>query len=168
VANTPVTVFYLEMKSHLAQSLPAPRDDLLVLHARRPSVAYYRFLYGEVGRDYHWYSRGKLKDAELAALIHDPLDEVHVLHVAGAPAGFAELDRRRPGEIEVVQFGLIGDFIGQGLGKSFLRWVIDRAWSYQPQRLWLHTCTLDHPTALPNYLRAGFAEYRRDVIERDV
>ena len=70
---------------------------------------------------------------------------------------FAELDRRKPGELELVQFGLMAEFIGQGLGKYFLQWTIDRAWGYQPTRLWLHTCTLDHPAALPNYLKAGFA-----------
>jgi hypothetical protein len=55
------------------------------------------------------------------------------------------LDRRIEGEIELVQFGLMPDFIGQGLGRYFLQWTIDRAWSYDPRRFWLHTCTKDHP-----------------------
>jgi GNAT superfamily N-acetyltransferase len=54
------------------------------------------------------------------------------------------------GEVEITQFGLMPEFIGQGLGKFFLRWAIDRAWDYAPKRLWLHTCTLDHPVALPS------------------
>ena len=77
----------------------------------------------------------------------------------GKQAGFAELDRRQVGEIELVQFGLVAEFIGRGLGKYFLQWVIDRAFSYGLQRFWLHTCTNDHPAALPNYLKAGFAVY---------
>jgi GNAT superfamily N-acetyltransferase len=80
-----------------------------------------------------------------------PLNEVHVLHVDGTPAGFAELDRRIEGEIELVQFGLMPEFIGQSLGRYFLQWTIDKAWSYGPRRFWLHTCTKDHPAALPNY-----------------
>ena len=72
------------------------------------------------------------------------------------PAGFAELDRRVAGEVELVQFGLLPEFIGQGLGKFFLQWAIDKSWGYGPRRLWLHTCSLDHPAALPNYLKAGF------------
>ena len=163
-----VKVFYLEMKAHARRSVAVSRAGLLVLHAQRPSVAYYRFLYNAVGRDYHWYSRGKLSDAELATVIQHPLDEVHVLHVDGNPAGFAELDRRRADDIELVQFGLIGDYIGQGLGKWFLQWVIDKAWSYRPKRFWLHTCTLDHPAALPNYQKAGFAIYKEEVIQRDL
>ena len=162
-----VTVYYLEMRQHVARPLSPPRDDLIVLHAQRPSVRYYRFLYNGVGEDYRWLSRRKLDDASLAAIIHDPRVEVHVLHAAGCPAGFAELDRRQDGEIELKQFGLMPEFIGQGLGRWFLQWTIDRAFSYQPQRFWLHTCTLDHPAALPNYLRAGFEEYKREQLRRE-
>jgi GNAT superfamily N-acetyltransferase len=168
VAIVDVKVLHLEMLAPLQPSMPPPRQGLTILHAKRPSVAYYRFLYDAVGRDYHWHSRGKLADAELAALIHDPRDEVHVLHVDGCPAGFAELDRCQPREVELVQFGLMREFIGRGLGKYFLGWVIEKAWSYQPKRFWLHTCTLDHPAALPNYLKAGFSIYKEETILRDI
>jgi len=88
--------------------------------------------------------------------------------VDGKPAGFAELDRRQPNEIELVQFGLMPDYIGRGLGKWFLQWTIDKAWSYQPKRFWLHTCTLDHAAALPNYLRAGFTIFKQEAIRREL
>jgi GNAT superfamily N-acetyltransferase len=157
-----VTVTYLQMFARPHRVVPPPREGLAVTHARKPTLAYYRFLYDAVGRDWQWLSRKKLSDAELARIIHDPLDEVHVLSVEGVPAGFAELDRRSPGEIELVQFGLMPEFIGQGLGKYFLQWTIDRAWDYHANRLWLHTCTHDHPNALPNYQKAGFVIYRVD------
>lgn len=163
-----VTVYYLEMLSHARRDVPAPREGLSVIHAQRPTVAYYRFLYDAVGKDYHWLFRGSLSDAELAALIHDPRDEVHVLHVDGVPAGFAELDCRDPSDIELLQFGLMRDFLGQGLGKYFLQWTIDHVWARKPRRFWLHTCTLDHPAALPNYQKTGFVIYRREIIQRDV
>ena len=81
----------------------------------------------------------------------------------GVPAGYAALDRRIEGEIELMQFGLMPEFIGQGLGQYFLQWTIDKAWSYRPRRFWLHTCTKDHPAALPNYLKAGFAVYKEEM-----
>jgi GNAT superfamily N-acetyltransferase len=151
------------MFSRPERVVPPPREGLAVVHVQSPAVAYYRTLYDAVGRDYDWTSRRKLSDAELAAILDDPRDEVHVLTVEGAPAGFAELDRRTEGEIELVQFGLMPEFIGQGLGRYFPQWAIDKAWSYQPRRLWLHTCTKDHPAALPNYLKAGFAVYKEEV-----
>ena len=162
-----VTVYYLEMLGHSQRSVPAPRDGLTVLHDQAPTVPHYRFLYDAVGRDYNWLSRRKLSDGELAAVIHDPRNELHVLHVDGSPAGFAELDRRQADEIELVQFGLMSDFIGQGLGKWFLQWTINKAWSYQPRRSWLHTCTLDHVAALPTYKKAGFVEFKEEVIRRE-
>lgn len=163
-----VTVYYLEMLSPSHRTVPAPCEELSVLHVPAPTVGDYRDLYNAVGREFHWLSRRKLSDAELAAVIQHPLNELHVLHVAGIPAGFAELDRRQPGEIELVQFGLTREFIGRGLGKWFLQWTIDQAWSYQPRRFWLHTCTLDHPAASPNYLRAGFVQFKQEAIRREL
>jgi GNAT superfamily N-acetyltransferase len=156
-------VYYLEMLAHNHRAVAPPRDGLAVVHARKPTVVYYRFLYDAVGRDYDWTSRKRLSDAELAALLNDPRLETHVLLADGVPAGFADLDRRTEGEIELVQFGLMPPFLGQGLGRYFLQWVVDRAWGYGPRRFWLHTCTKDHPAALPNYLKAGFTLYKEEV-----
>jgi GNAT superfamily N-acetyltransferase len=163
-----VTVYYLEMLAPSGRTVRSPGDGLTVLHARRPTVPYYRFLYQAVGRDYHWLSRRKLSDAQLAEILSDPRLEVHVLHVDGSPAGFAELDRRQGRDIELVQFGLMADFIGQGLGKWFLQWTIDKAWTYRPQRFWLHTCSLDHPAALPTYEKAGLVRYKTEQIRREL
>ena len=161
-----VTTTYLQMLACPQSSIQPPRDGLLVLHAKNLSVAYYRFLYDAVGKDYDWTTRRRMPDADLAAILGDPRDEVHVLVADGVTAGFAELDRRIEGEIELVQFGLMPEFIGQGVGKWFLRWTIERAWSYGPRRFWLHTCTKDHPAALPNYLKAGFTIYKEVVKEQ--
>lgn len=168
VEQADVTVFYLEMLTPSQRTVPAPRDGLTVLHAQQPSVSYYRFLYDAVGKEYNWLSRRKLSDDELATILQNPLNEVHVLYVDGSPAGFAELDRRQANEVELVQFGLVGDFIGQGLGTWFLQWTIDKVWSYKPRRFWLHTCTLDHPAALPIYKKAGFVPYKNEKIRREL
>lgn len=163
MADVEITVYYLEMLEPPRRNRSEPRDGLSVVQAKTPTVSFYRFLYSTVGEAYNWHSRGNRPDAELAALIQHPLNEVHVLYLEGTPAGFAELDRRTPDEIELVQFGLVPEFIGQGLGKFFLAWAVQRAWSYKPKRFWLHTCTLDHPAALPNYVKAGFTVYREEV-----
>lgn len=158
-----VTVYYLEMLNHCRRAVPAPRAGLSVIEAKKPTIDFYRYLYNAVGEAHNWHTRANRPDLELAALIEDPRNEIHVLYADGTPAGFAELDRRTPGQIELIQFGLLPQFIGQGLGRWFLQWTIDLAWSYQPRRYWLHTCTLDHPAALPNYLTGGFTLYKQEV-----
>jgi GNAT superfamily N-acetyltransferase len=161
------TTYYLQMFARPERVVPPPRDGLSVVHAKKPTVSYYGWLYDTVGGEYHWISRTKLKDDELRAIIHDPRVEVHVLMVDGVPAGFAELDRRVEEEVELTQFGLVREFIGQGLGKYFIHWAIDRAWNYKPRRFWLHTDTLDHKAALPNYLKAGFTIYKEETKEEE-
>ena len=163
-----VTFYYLEMLAPSQHLVPAPRDGLSVLHVQSPTVPYYRSLYNAVGKDYYWLGRRKMSDKALGSTIDDPRNELHVLHVDGTTAGFAEFDRRQRDEIELVQFGLMPDFIGQRLGKWFLRWTIDKAWSHAPRRIWLHTCSLDHPAALPNYLKAGFVLYKQETIPREL
>jgi GNAT superfamily N-acetyltransferase len=155
----PITTTYLQMHTHQRRQIPPPVAGIKIRHVTEPTVEFYRQIYDAVGGQWNWSSRKKLSDAELARIIGDPRDEIHLLQVDGEQAGFAELDRRRPGEIELVQFGLVAEFIGRGLGKYFLHWVIDKAFSYEPRRFWLHTCTEDHPAALPNYLKAGFTVY---------
>ena len=163
-----VTVYYLEMFARPSLDVPPPRGGLTVRHMPAPSVSYYRSLYDAVGKEYKWLSRRKLTDDDLAAILDDPNNELHVLHVDGTPAGFAELDRRQTSEVELTQFGLMSGFIGQGIGRWFLQWTIDKVWSIPPTRFWLHTCSLDHPAALPNYQKAGFVQYKVEQIRQEL
>lgn len=165
VQTLEVTTIYLQMlwPPHAGQDAPPPpRDDLHILHAERPPVRFYRFLYHNVGAPWLWYERRLLGDEQLAAIVHDPKVEVHVLYAGGVPAGYAELDRRAPGQVEIAYFGLMPDFIGQRLGGHFLRWTVKQAWVPGPDRVWVHTCSLDHPRALETYVAAGFHEYNRE------
>jgi GNAT superfamily N-acetyltransferase len=83
--------------------------------------------------------------------------------VQGVPAGLAELDRRDPPDIELAYFGVLPEFISQGLGRFLLDWAIRHAWRQRPARFWVHTCDLDHPRALPLYQKAGFRIYDRQM-----
>ena len=162
------TITYMEMRSRpVTPTPPSPAKKLSLLHAERPSVAFYRFLYNTVGADWLWYERRAMDDDTLARIIHDPKVEIYVLYVAGVPAGYVELDCRKMPDIELAYFGLMPDFIGQGLGGFLLRWAIDQAWDKAPERVWVHTCTEDHPSAFGTYQRAGFAPYERETIVID-
>ena len=161
-----VEVTYLEMLSPPGQDVPLPPPQTQILHAQRPTIAFYRFLYDAVGSNWNWVDRKLLSDEELGHIIHDDRIEVYVLYVAGVPAGYVELDRRIDGEVELGYFGLMPEFVGRGLGGYFLRWAVARAWSYEPRRVWVNTCELDHPAALPVYLKAGFEVYDRQTVDQ--
>jgi len=103
---------------------------------------------------------------ELRAIIQDDRVEISVLAVDGQTAGYSELDRRQANEIELTYFGLFPGFVGKGLGTYFLDWTLRKAWSFQPRRVWIHTCDLDHPAALPTYLKAGFTVYDEKIIDQ--
>ena len=167
--TVPVTVTWLEMTSPDQRS-PAPGvlEPTAILRAERPTVSFYRYLYDTVGAEWNWFMRRRLSDEDLAAIIHDDRVEVFILHVRGVPAGYVELDRRIEGEVEIAYFGLIPEYVGRGFGAFLLDWGLGRAWGYRPGRVWLHTCSLDHPRALGVYQRAGLRVYRREVVREPV
>jgi GNAT superfamily N-acetyltransferase len=154
-----VVTTYLEMLQPPAALPPEAPPHCRVEQVREPLVSFYRYLYDTVGGPWLWIDRRRMSDAELGVIIRDPGVEIYLLSVRGQPAGFCELDCRNPAEVELAYFGLIPEFIGRGLGPYLLRYAIDRAWRTQPQRVWVHTCSLDHPKALETYRRAGFAIY---------
>lgn len=159
-------VTYLEMRERPKSShyAPAAAKWALML-AERPTISFYRYLYDTVGEPWLWYERRALGDDALSAVIHDELVDIYVLYADGVPAGFAELDRRKSPDIELAYFGLIPEFVGRGLGPYLLSQAMEEAWSHEPERLWVHTCTLDHPKALAVYQRAGFAPYKQETVE---
>lgn len=81
----------------------------------------------------------------------------------GATAGYYELRRDDAQAVEVAHFGLAPDFIGRGFGGALLTDALRRAWAWDARRVWLHTCTLDHPAALQNYLARGMQVYDRKM-----
>jgi GNAT superfamily N-acetyltransferase len=118
-------------------------------------VSLWRYLYSEVGRSWHWRDRLGWTDAEIQTYLSGPIT-LWLLSLGGAPAGYFELKRCEDGSVEIPYFGLLPAFVGKGLGRFLLVRAIEEAWALKPSRVWLHTCTLDHPAALPNYLARGF------------
>ncbi len=156
-----VTTYFLETRTPTTSCPAPPRAGALIVRADKLTLKFYRYLYDAVGEPWQWIDRKDLSDDELAALVLAPGIEVHVLYVSGVPAGYIELDRRIAGEVKLAYLGLLPEFIGQGLGKYILEFALYQAFVSKPARVWVHTCTLDHPGALKNYLSAGFVEYDR-------
>jgi ribosomal protein S18 acetylase RimI-like enzyme len=157
-------VTYLEMRRPPAhRSVVQPPHKLALLRVVKPSLAFYRYLYGGVGQSWFWYERRAMSDAELAAAIHAVGIEISALYADGEPAGFVELDARDKNDLRLAYVGLMPHYIGRGLGAYLLAWSVDEAWRRGPERLWVNTCTLDHPRALRLYQRAGFVPYKQET-----
>jgi GNAT superfamily N-acetyltransferase len=134
----------------------------------RPDVARYRALYGRIGDPWLWFSRILMDDAKLAAIVQHPKVEVYGLETGGVLEGLLELDFRVEGEAELGFFGVAPALIGGGAARWLMNRALELAWSHPIRRFWVHTCTLDHPSALKFYRRSGFVAFRRQIeIEPD-
>lgn len=143
---------------------PLPASPLRLVRWERPDPAKYRALFRRVGGPWLWYSRLAMDDAALTAIIHDPGVQVHaVLDRAGIEIGLLELDRRHAGACELSYFGLVPELAGKGHGRWLMAEAMARAWGPGVSRVWVHTCTLDHPSALGFYRAQGFVAVRRTI-----
>ncbi|WP_042467586.1 GNAT family N-acetyltransferase, partial [Sphingomonas sp. FUKUSWIS1] len=161
VLATIVTTLEMPRKPPLR---PMPTSRLRLLRWERPTLEGYRALFARVGSRWLWFSRLAMDDAALAAILRDPGIAVHaVIDPAGIEVGMLELDLRRTGACEISYFGLIPELAGQGHGRWLMAETLARAWTRGVERVWLHTCTLDHPNALGFYRAQGFVATRRTI-----
>jgi GNAT superfamily N-acetyltransferase len=141
---------------------PAPARNVRIDNEVQCPPALWRWLYTEVGRQYNWVDRLAWTDDEIARYLSDPALELWILRVDAAIAGYFELRADAEGAVEIAYFGLLPDFLGQGLGKYLLTRAVERAWERGATRVWLHTSSLDHSSALPNYLARGFSVWKQE------
>ena len=155
-------VTHLEMTERPAQRVD-PAGAWTLRRAETPPLDWFRDLYLRVGEEWLWFSRIRMPDAELAARLHSPQLEVYAMVHDGCDEGLLELDFREPGHCEIGMFGVTAKLVGTGAGRWLMNRALDIAWSRPVTRVWLHTCTFDHPSALAFYQRSGFRPFRRQV-----
>jgi len=155
-------VTYLEMRTP-PTATPPTLSEFEIRRVPQPDLGWYRRLFLEIGGPWLWFSRLRMNDDDLHALLHDPAMDIYVLSHNGVDGGLLEFDRRRMPDIEIVYFGVAPWLIGKRAGRVLLDHGLKAAWGHSPQRIWLHTCTLDHPRALEFYRKAGFVPYKRAI-----
>ena len=162
-AQVATIVTSLEMRER-PRPRPLPESRLRLVRWKTPALAAYRTLFRRVGAPWLWFSRLVMDDATLARIVHDPGVEVYAaVDPAGIEVGMLELDFRAAGTCELSYVGLIPELAGQGHGRWLMAHALQRAWAPGVERVWVHTCTLDHPRALGFYRASGFTPYRRTV-----
>lgn len=163
VGQIATIVTSLEMRD-CPKPRPLPDSDLRLVRWPRPDRTRYRALFRRVGEPWLWFSRLVLTDEELDRIIAD--ERVHVFAVvdkAGIELGILELDFRTSGECELAYFGLVPELAGRGHGRWLMTQALAMAWRPGVERVWVHTCTLDHPSALGFYRAQGFIPYAQAV-----
>lgn len=143
---------------------PLPESPLQLTAWAIPDPAKYRALFRRVGAPWLWFSRLAMDDATLTRIIHAPAVAVFaVLDRRGIEVGMLELDFRERGTCELAYLGLIPELAGHGHGRWLMAHALMRAWAKGIERVWVHTCTLDHPSALGFYRASGFTAVSRTI-----
>jgi GNAT superfamily N-acetyltransferase len=149
--------YRLEMSRR--EDLRPPLRDTVGIDVKRVEIVcpeYNWFLHQAVGAEFRWGGRQDWGRAEWLDYVDRPELETWVAYVAGSPAGYYELEKQDDGSVRIQCFGLLSTFFGQGLGGALLTVAVDRCWEMGACRIWLSTCSHDHPHALKNYLARGF------------
>lgn len=157
-------VTHLEMRQRPAPRPCAAPEGCTLRRVEQPEPEWYRDLFLRVGgMDWLWFSRLRMAEAQLLAILHDPGVQVFALERDGLAEGLLELDFRQAGECEIAFFGVGPALLGSTAGRYLMTQAIATAFDAGITRLHVHTCTLDHPRALGFYLRSGFTALRQQV-----
>ncbi len=164
-----VTIKFLEMNAPgELRSKRASLAGVTVARVPQPMPELNRFFYATVGAAYHWHERLDWPLEKWREYLAQPDVDTYVLAVDGIPAGFFELMRHANGDVEIKYFGLLGAYIGKGLGAHMLTTAVEAGWAAGAKRVIVDTCSLDHPNAFAHYVARGFKLYRTDVVNKDV
>lgn len=155
--------YFLEMTApSQLRAKPVPQD-LAISECEIKQFRFNQFLYRLIGGPWQWTERLQQSDETWQQEIESPNLRTWVAYHRGAIAGYYEL-RRSAEDVEILYFGLESGFFGRGFGGGLLSHAITSAWEWPgTRRVWVHTCTLDHPSALQNYQARGFVLYDQQV-----
>jgi GNAT superfamily N-acetyltransferase len=162
-----VTTYYLEMlEADQLRFKEFRESDFWVGECKFKQFEYNRFLYHFIGNEWQWFAKQSWSNDDWREYVENENLRTWVGYMLGTPAGYYELRKQENDNIEIAYFGLAKPFIGQGLGGYLLSHAIKSAWEWGAKRVWVHTCTLDHPNALENYQSRGMRIYKKETANR--
>lgn len=160
-------VTYVEMTAPEQLRLARPARGVTLERVDRTSPLI-RSTQDRVAAPHHWQSQS-WSDEQWREWLSRPGLRNWIVRRHGEAAGVAELEAQPGGEVEITSFGLVPEVVGRGAGGHALTLAIRLAWGLEPvgaaavRRVWLHTSSLDHPHALPNYRSRGFRPFRTEA-----
>ncbi|MBT4798689.1 MAG: GNAT family N-acetyltransferase [Verrucomicrobia bacterium] len=158
-----IKVWYLEITEE-EEFIPSEVVTNLSLEPTDDAAINTQF-YREVGGDWQWVDRLNWTDNQWEKWVSRENLRTWIARLGTEAAGYVEMEIQEGGNIEIVYFGLLPLMIGKGIGGGVLSLAIREAWKIKgTQRVWLHTCSEDHPHALGNYEKRGFRLFKTEVI----
>ena len=158
---------YLEITSldQLKESNYSSNDCVVEL-VKNPDFQLNKFFYKNVGKNHRWIDRLIWSEFEWIKYISNPNLKTFIFKYKKELAGYYEIifhpDKN---EKEIAYFGLLEEYRNKKLGAYFLSQAIKIAFNEKIERLWLHTCTLDHKNALNNYLSRGMKVFKEETLK---
>ena len=159
---------YLEISSlnDLNESIN-PSDSYFIDLVEPSDFQLNKFFYKKVGKNYHWIDRLVWTENQWIAYTSDKKVKTYVLKNNNDFAGYFELIfHKDKNEIEIAYLGLLEEYQNKKLGSYLLSSAIKNSFLKKPNRVWVHTCSLDHKNALNNYLSRGMKVFKSETLTR--
>lgn len=153
-------VYYLQQLSLSQLSAKPMNEHLSVQEIIEQQAQKSREFYIAVGQNWQWNDKLAWSEQQWLDYIESNQLRTFGAYIKGLLAGYFELHKHSDNSVEIAYFGLTADYLGQGLGGDLLTRCLQTAWQWQANKVWVHTCDLDHPSALANYQARGMSLYQ--------
>ena len=157
---------YLEIKSlQDLNKAPKPLEDYSINLLDPVNFQLNKFFYKNIGKKHRWVDRLVWVESQWIDYVADKKVKTYVLKHKDNLAGFFELIFHSENkEVELAYFGILEEYQGKKLGSYLLCEAIKTSFDNDINRLWVHTCTLDHKNALNNYVARGMKIFKTETI----
>jgi len=158
--------FFLELKKEKNNNklIDFPKNVKIFLDTEK-DININKFFYRQIGKDHFWRDRLLWTDKEWSQYINNKSLEIGIMKIDGELIGFYEQEfHETKNEIELIQMGVLKEYQGKKLGSFLLKYIIHNSFNKNVERIWVHTCSLDHKYALNNYLSKGFNIFKNETI----
>ena len=124
-----------------------------------------KFFYKNIGKKHKWIDRLVWTENQWIDYVSSEKVQTYVLKYKEDLAGFFELIfHSEKNEIEIAYFGILEEFQNKKLGSYLLSQAIQKSFQRDINRVWVHTCSLDHKNALNNYIARGMKIFKTETI----
>ena len=159
---------YLELTSFKDfKEAKKPSEDCSVELTNPKDFQLNKFFYKNIGRNCQWVDRLVWTDLKWMDYMSDKKLSTYILKHKDEMAGYFELlFNQNNKEAEIAYFGILEEYFGKKLGSYLLSEAIKYSFTMGSQRVWVHTCSLDHKNALGNYLSRGMKIFKSETLIR--